>query len=176
MIQGSEIPRRVGTRLMTYGYNYMYLSPSRTPNWPTPILSTSATEIASPAATVMFTERAARQDYNNVIYWYGPRVGWIIIGTVESPYCYNDPDFWCTDGWGVGSWYNNYLQNKEQAGAFTGANAPRANGGIMVSYTDGHANKLSPGALAAGTNYNRNIANSAIFVTDDTKYIWDIAK
>jgi prepilin-type N-terminal cleavage/methylation domain-containing protein len=172
-INGGEVARRVGTRLMTYGYNYMYLSPSKTPNWPTPIQSTSATEPASPAETVMFAERAARQEYGDVVYWYGAGTGWMIIGTVESPYCYNDPDYWCTDGWGIGSWYNTYLKNSEKAGAFTGANAPRANGGITTSFTDGHAKKLTPGAMAAGTNWSKNVNDADIVITDVNKYIWD---
>ncbi|MBS1708662.1 MAG: prepilin-type N-terminal cleavage/methylation domain-containing protein [Armatimonadetes bacterium] len=173
IVRGSEIARRVGTRLMTYGYNYTYLSPSRTPNWPTPIETTTATEVASPGDTLMFVERAAREEYNDAIYWYGPRTGWMIMGTVETPFCYNDPDYWCTDGWGLGSWYNGYLANNEKAGAFTGANAPRANGNMIASFTDGHAKKMTPGGLAAGTNWNKNIDDSAIVVTDKSKYIWD---
>ncbi len=173
LVKGSEIARRVGTRLMSYGYNYTYLSPSPTTSWPSPMQTVSGTAPESPAETIMFGSRASREDYNDAVYWYGANVGWIIIGTIESPYCYNDPDVWCTDGWGVGSWYNAYLQNREAAGAFTGAFSTKAAGGMVTSFVDGHVKKLRPGAIAAGTNWNRNIANSAIILTDVTKYIWD---
>lgn len=175
LVRGGEIARRVGTRLMAYGYNYTYLSPSYVAaGWPAPMNTMSATAPEAPADTIMFGNRAAREDYGDVIYWYGANTAWIIMGTIETPYCYNDPDVWCTDGWGVGSWYNNYLGNKEKAGAFTGAFALRANGGMVTSFVDGHVKKLAPGAIAAGTNWNRNIANSAIVVTDPSKYIWDL--
>jgi prepilin-type N-terminal cleavage/methylation domain-containing protein len=182
LVRGGEIARRVGTRLMSYGYNYAYLSPSYVAGgWPTPVVTMSATAANAPADTIMFGNRAAREDYNDAVFWYAPTQAdrdagrtWMIIGTVETPFCYNDPDIWCTDGWGVGSWYNTYLQNRETAGAFTGAYATRASGGMVTTFLDGHTKKLPAGQIAAGTNWNRNIANSAIIVNDVNKYIWDL--
>ena len=181
LVKGSEIARRVGTRLTSYGYNYGYLSPSPCCTWPVPVQTVSATAAANPADTIMFGNRASREDYNDAVYWYAPSqaqadagMTWMIIGTIENPYCYNDPTIWCTDGWGLGSWYNAYLQQREVAGAFTGAFALRAAGGMVTSFLDGHVKKLRPGQIAAGTNWNRNIQDSAIVLTDVTKYLWDL--
>lgn len=173
LVKGNEIARRVGTRLMTYGFNYTYLSPSRTPNWPTPMETTSQTQAANPADTLFFLERAARESYGDAVWWYGANTAWMIIGTAETPFCYNDPGYWCTDGWGTGSWYETYISD-EKNGKLTGGVSPRANGMVTTALLDGHAKKLSLGAVAAGTNWNKTIADSAIVKTDNTKYIWDL--
>lgn len=172
-VRGGENAKRVGTRLMTYGYNYTYLSPSRTPNWPTPIETVSETAVANPSATIMFGDRAAREAYGGTVYWYGPNTGWIILGTIETPWCYNDPGYWCTDGWGLGSWYNSYLRNSIPEGAFTGANATRAaNGGNMVM-TDTSTKKMQKGQMAAGTSWFDGVYDWDIQMVDRSKYIWD---
>ena len=169
---GTEIKRRVGTRLMSYGYNYTYLSPSRTPSWPTPMESTSATSFAAPADTVMFTDRYSRQAFSSV-YWYGAGTGWMITGLAETPYCDNDPDVWCTGGWGTGSFYDTTATLTETEGKYSGGVAPRNTGGVNVTFLDGHTKKLAPGALAAGTNWTKKTASSAVQITDRTKYLWD---
>ena len=176
VVRGSEIARRVGTRLMSYGYNYTYLSPSMCCTWPTPVTSRSSTSLASPASTVMFTERVGRDAYNSTVYWYGANTAWMILGLAEMPTCESDPKVWCTDGWGVDSWYaTTYIKNDASGseGKYTGGVAPRSNGMVTVSFCDGSTKKLSPGALAAGTNWNKNISSSAIVVNDTTKYLWD---
>lgn len=167
--------RRQGTQYVTYGYNYTYLSPSPTPTWPTPMLSLSATAVNSPAETVMITERMHPASHNYATYWYGANVAWMIVGNTETPYCYNDPDVWCTDGWGYDSFWNTGFPgaNKLEEGSTIGLNATKNSGSITTSYVDGHAKRLKPGALAAGTNWNPAIQDSAIVVTDASKYIWD---
>lgn len=176
IIEGSEIARRSGTRFMTYGYNYSYLSPSLySGGWPTPVTTISATSPAEPADTVLLTDRVARQSYGDQIYWYGPGVGWMIMGTSETPACYTDPNIWCTDGWGTGSWYQTYITNAAD-GQLTGGVSPRDNGMVGVALLDGHVKKLSLGALSVGTNWNPNIADSSIVITDPTKYLWNTSK
>jgi prepilin-type N-terminal cleavage/methylation domain-containing protein len=173
-----------GTQYVTYGYNYTYLSPSPTPNWPTPMLTISATSAAAPAETIMLAERLNPTSGASFpgVFWYAPTqpqrdagMTWMIMGTIETPYCYNDPDVWCTDGWGVDSWYaTTYIPtSNEEGGKFTGGVAFRGAKNNPVGFLDGHVKKMSAGAMAAGTNWNRNINDSAIVVTDTTKYLWD---
>jgi prepilin-type N-terminal cleavage/methylation domain-containing protein/prepilin-type processing-associated H-X9-DG protein len=172
LTKGTEIKRRVGTRLMSYGYNYTYLSPTPVSNFATGMTTTSATAFAAPAETVMFTDRAARESYGDSVYWYGANTAWIIIGTAEMPWCYNDPDVYCTDGWGTGSWYQTYVKD-ETNGNLTGGVAPRNSGGVNVAWLDGHAKRATTGALAAGTNWTKTTADSAVVMVDRTKYVWD---
>jgi prepilin-type N-terminal cleavage/methylation domain-containing protein len=174
IFRATDIKRRIGTRLMTYGFNYTYLSPSPTTSWPVPMQSLSATAVASPSGTVMFTERAHPDAYNRTVYWYGAGTGWMIIGGAETPYCYNDPDYWCTDGWGENSWFNTSLMpGKVEEGSTTGMNAPKGMTMVTTSFTDGSARRLPLGRLAAGTNWRKGINNSEIVLTDRTQYMWD---
>jgi len=171
MIGGGEIARRAGTRFVNYGYNYTYLSPSLCCTWPTPITTIGSTSVANPAGTVMFTERTGRGN-DGGIWWYGAGVGWMTIGTVEAPDCYTTPDYWCGGGWGTDSFWSDQVPS-EQEGKWTGLNAPRANGQIPTTFTDGHTSKLSPGALARGTNWTKDTPAASIVVTDASQYLWD---
>jgi prepilin-type N-terminal cleavage/methylation domain-containing protein/prepilin-type processing-associated H-X9-DG protein len=174
--------RRQGTQYVTYGYNYTYLSPSYTPTWPTPLTSISATSVASPAATIMIGERMHPASHNYLTYWYAPTqaqqdagMTWMIAGNIETPYCYNDPDVWCTDGWGYDTFWNSssFAANKLEEGSTIGLNATKNSGSVTMSFVDGHAKRLKPGAIAAGTNWNPSIQDSQIVVTDASKYLWD---
>lgn len=166
-----------GTQYVTYGYNYTYLSPSYTPSWPTPITTISATSAAEPAGTILLSERMNPTSGISFpgVFWYGANTGWMIMGTIETPYCYNDPEVWCTDGWGVDSWYaTTYIPTaNEEGGKLTGGVAWRAAKQNPVAFLDGHVQKMNAGRMAAGTNWNINISSSAIIVTDPTKYLWD---
>ena len=172
LIKGSENKRRVGTRLMDYGYNYTYLSPTPVSNFATGMTTTSATSFAAPAETVMFTDRANRASYGDQISSYGQNTAWVIMGLAESPWCYNEPEYYCTDGWGTGSYYDGYVKD-EVNGRYTGGVAARNSGGVNVAWIDGHAKRMTPGALAAGTNWTKTTADSAIQMVDRTKYLWD---
>ena len=169
---GTEIKRRVGTRLMSYGYNYTYLSPSPATTWPIPMQTTSATSFAKPAETIMFGDRYSRQAFSSV-YWYGAGTGWMITGLVETPWCYADPDVWCTSGWGTGSFYDSTAKLSEVEGKVTGGVSPRNTGGVNITFLDGHTKRTAPGALAAGTNWTKTTAESAVAMVDRTKYLWD---
>jgi prepilin-type N-terminal cleavage/methylation domain-containing protein/prepilin-type processing-associated H-X9-DG protein len=149
-----------------YGMNWNYLMPSPTCN-PFPGLPVSMAGIAQPAATVLMT------DAKNV----GTSAGYYTSEHVDSPAAIWAPDC-CTysnGGWGAtGTWGDtlNYASKKTE----TGAVAVRHTGGTNVSFCDGHAKWLTPGALAAGTNWRKGTAqaNSAIQITDRNQYIWDL--
>lgn len=80
---------------------------------------------------------------------------------------------WCHDGWGVGSFHNTTLKLSEAAGGLTGGLSLRTAGNAVVSFLDGHTKSMKPGALAAGTNWNRTLNVASLTVTDVTKYLWD---
>jgi prepilin-type N-terminal cleavage/methylation domain-containing protein len=175
-----------GTQYMTYGYNYTYLSPSYVSGgWPTPVVTMSATAANAPAETIMLAERLNPTSGTAFpgVYWYVPTqaqkdagMTWMIMSTIETPFCYNDPDVWCTDGWGVDSWYaTTYIPSAtEEGGKFTGGVAFRAAKNNPVAFLDGHVKKMTAGGIAAGTNWNINSTDASIIVTDTSKYLWDL--
>lgn len=67
-------------------------------------------------------------------------------------------------GWGAGG----YL------GPYGGFEANRHSGKGEVLFVDGHVKAMSAGELSAGTNWSPQTANSAIVVTDRSRYLWDL--
>jgi len=51
--------------------------------------------------------------------------------------------------------------------------ATRHNGGGNVSFMDGHVKWLTPGKLAAGTNWTVS-STAAPQITDLNQYLWDL--
>jgi len=172
MIQGGALTARAqATRFTDYGYNYTYLSPTLLTDSTATMQSMSSTSVSQPSSTIQFTERSGRNSYSSQVFWYGPNTKWVITALADTPFCYNEPNFNCTGGWGSGGFWNNYV-TVAQDGQLTGGVAFRAANQGIVAFCDGHAKKLSPGAIAAGTNWNPNIAESNIQLTDPTKYLW----
>lgn len=172
MVNAGEVQRIAGTRFMEYGYNYTYLSPSYCCTWPTPITSISGTAVAQPANTVAFTERTSRE---MGIWWYGERVGWMIMGTSEAPDCYTVPTHWCSDGWGVGNGWETVVGEPEE-GQLTGLNAWRSHDKVISSFTDGHVKTMDPTQLAQGSNWTWTESVGNIVNNDPQKYLWDTAE
>ncbi|MCY0726175.1 hypothetical protein OVW19_31030, partial [Klebsiella pneumoniae] len=77
---------------------------------------------------------------------------------------YNDSPSYGVDNWGKGSIFGDsgYRIKTVAAGRDTGGVAFRGTGNALVSFVDGHAKALKPGALAAGTNWNPNLNASAM--------------
>lgn len=174
LVRGTEIARRVGTRLQSYGYNYTYLSPSKCCTWPTPITSMSATAVNKPAQNVFFAESVSRDGTipANAVWWYGANTGWMTTGTAEAPDCYTVPTEWCTDGWGFDSWWAAHITN-DMEGKNTGRVAFRTANKDAVSFVDGHAQSLQRGRLAIGTNWYPNIPDAQIVNLHNNQYMWD---
>jgi prepilin-type processing-associated H-X9-DG protein len=114
------------------------------------------------------------------LYWWGQPM-WSSPVAIDPPFCYNAPDFWCTDDWGSGGFYDaTYLQGKVAAGAITGGVSMRgasdrtlSGGRATVVWADGHANVSQPGALAKGTNWRPNIPSGGVNITTIEDYVWD---
>jgi prepilin-type N-terminal cleavage/methylation domain-containing protein/prepilin-type processing-associated H-X9-DG protein len=145
----------------SYGYNYNYLNLSSTCN-PFPGNPVSLAAIAQPAATVMAVDSKSNGDDTN---------GWFGSFTLESPAIVTVPDAcgYSNGGWGSGS-YGDF----NPPPTYTGDSAPRHSGGMNIAWCDGHSKWMTPGALAAGTNWHVGIANTDIIVTDESQYLWDL--
>jgi len=159
-----------------YGYNYTYLSPLTGPSPSggtfTPI---SQTSLGNVAETVLLASKFSTSEDSlgaTGLYWYGARSITTTIG-VESPDCYSIPQ-WCFDNWGKGGFYDvTYLKGNYAAGALTGGNSVRGAELTVVAWADGHVAAKKPGALAAGTNWNKTLPVGSLVQNDKTKYVWD---
>jgi len=150
-------------RWPAYGINWNYLMPSPTCS-PFPGLPTGLAAINQPAQTVLIT------DVKNV----GSSAGYYTSESIDSPAAIWAPDC-CTysnGGWGSGSWADTI--NFASAPTYTGQFHARHNGGGNVSFCDGHVKWMTPGALAAGTNWKVGISSGAIQITDRNQYLWDL--
>jgi len=127
-------------------------------------LPISSTSIATPASTVFSSDKKIIGEDS---------VGWYTDTDVLAPATITAPDacVWSNGGWGVGSYGDtlNYASNPTG----TGNVSIRHTGGSNVTFCDGHAKFQYPGTLANGTNWYKGIANTAIMITDITKYEWD---
>jgi len=158
-------------RLPTYGFNADYLNPSfgdcsgfrgSDLGYGLPI-STTAT--ASPSATVLIASNKLMVSGGS---FYSSEY-------VASPgvYLADDACSWSNAGWGTGTYGDTPPFGKL---TYTGSFSPRYMDGGNVVMTDGSAKYTKSGALAAGTNWKVGIANSAVQITDRSKYLWDTSQ
>jgi prepilin-type N-terminal cleavage/methylation domain-containing protein len=160
-----------------YGYNYSWLSaPFCAFNDPcyTPI---STTAVAQPAETVMFSAKWSTGEWKYgpaQVVWYGAPRGLIVNFGVDMPDCYTIPQ-WCWGNWGVGDLNFQFILDPSRitAGVRTGGNSIRAGNAQIIGWCDGHVAAKQPGAMAAGTNWNMNLAAGSLIVNDINKYLWD---
>lgn len=164
-----------------YGYNATTMSPTMSVSGGYSKVGRSTTSIANPAETVAFASKFTSNENTggetSAGYWYG--AGTIVSShMVNMPVC--DGGLWYSEGicffgasWGTESYISTMLANKRVAGAFTGGGSLRAADGMTVNFADGHAKKMSPGSLAAGTSFTFNAAQGSVVVNDINKYIWD---
>lgn len=174
----SSIPECNWALWPSYGINWNYLQKTTGDNagcvengWcPGGLPNISIAQIKSPAATVFCTDTKA----------VGTSTGWFSSFVVDSPACnqdYRNNAWYCgtysNHGWGTGNTVgetNNFAGGK---GGGTGLFHARHNGGGNVAFCDGHTKWMTPGALAAGTNWTKNSAVGAVTITDLNQYLWD---
>jgi len=157
-----------------YGYNYTAMSPITStsgagPNYwvRTP---TTFTALSRPAETVMVSSHNKNSE-DIGWYWWGPGTLLVAPYTVEAPDCYDIAPL-CMDNWGTGWYESTWLQGNRTAGAYTGMNSLRKAGQAIVGFADGHTKTMAPGNLAIGTNWNPNIANNQLMMTNSAAYLW----
>jgi prepilin-type N-terminal cleavage/methylation domain-containing protein/prepilin-type processing-associated H-X9-DG protein len=167
-------------RMPNVGFNYNYLSRESDCNnygvngskLGRPTQPVGDGDVKQPAATVMFVD-VKNVGSNNAPF--GGGVGWFESHIAESPMGgSNFADFchYSNGGWGVGS-YGDTL-NYANVPTDTGNVAPWHNNGVNVAFVDGHSKWMTPGSLAAGTNWKRGVNNFDVRVLDLNQYLWDL--
>ena len=149
-------------RWPSYGYNYTYLNQSPGTCVPFPGNPVSLAAINKPAETVLFV------DVKNV---GADSTGYYDSSGAESPAIVTVPDAcgYSNGGWGIGS-FGDSVGTPTSTGDF----AIRHTEGGNVAWCDGHVKYMKPGNLAAGTNWQVGIADTAVVLTDESKYLWDL--
>ena len=166
-----------------FGFNYTGIAPYPTSSFPSNPTPRGQTALANVASTVLHTAKFSNSEDNLGplgTYWWGAPM-WTAAVAIDPPYCYEAPDFWCTDDWGSGGFYDaTHLRGNVAAGAITGGVSMRGasdrtlNGGrATVVWADGHASVTGPGALAKGTNWRPNIPSGDVRLTVVEDYVWD---
>jgi len=138
----------------------------------------SQTTLANPANTIFLTPK--RRITEGPQWWFGAGWGFDNYWGAGIPRCSGgytgvNPQALCGPGlnsWGIGS-VSSWTNTKIEDGSLTGAVAFRKSGRGVFAYADGHAGTLAPGQAAAGTNYAPTLNQSALVITDITKYMWD---
>ncbi len=144
----------------------------------------SSTAIGRPAETIYFTEM-----YNNGVDnkanvdWVWPG-NWWYNGMVDAPMCWDtaladtsvyqvDGNLYCQWNWGTGVWDGLGLDAAH--GGETGGVMPRVAAKVVTAWADGHASKVSLGALAVGTNWRVGQSGDSthFVIADYDKYLWD---
>jgi len=140
---------------------YPYVAPYST------VQPRSLTSISRPADIVAFTQKYSNSEYNSTLippqyqfygyYWFG--AGTYFIGeSADPPDCSATQGLpnhnICAAGWNQNGFYQAFLNGVQAAGAWTGGGSMRGLQLMVVSFVDGHAKAMPPGALAAGTAYN----------------------
>ncbi|MCC6729820.1 MAG: DUF1559 domain-containing protein [Chthonomonadales bacterium] len=151
-------------RWPAYGYNWNYLNQSDCSVWLPGGYPVTNAAINSPAGTVLLTDSK----------YVGDSAGWYTSHVVDSPAALWAPDdcTWSNGGWGAGSYGDdlNFASNP----TYTGPVAIRHNEGTNVAFCDGHSKYMKAGALAAGTNWVKGMANTDIVISDRSQYLWDL--
>jgi prepilin-type N-terminal cleavage/methylation domain-containing protein/prepilin-type processing-associated H-X9-DG protein len=167
------------------GYAYTIHAPVTTSgaNWVRG--STSQTELAKVADTVMLAQKKARNGQGDWLWQLNGVSGPIwganiaappVCGAFMSPLPIQPRSVCpaCPSGglsWGVGC--PSYPSQPESEGSVTGGVALRKAGMAIITYADGHVKTASAGFLAQGTNWTRTTPYASVAITDITKYLWD---
>jgi prepilin-type N-terminal cleavage/methylation domain-containing protein/prepilin-type processing-associated H-X9-DG protein len=174
-----------------YGYNHGYLCPATWFTTPYSYKTTTVTQAADVANTVMFANHFSTSEDTQPVstiwgYWGGYTAG--AAGptssvVIDPPQCQtellNGPNHvLCFDNWGTGSFWavTLSLQNNANAGAFTGGMSLRHGKQAVVLWLDGHCSKKAAGSLAVGTNWTPTVASGTVVLTDRAKYLWSLDK
>ncbi len=134
----------------------------------------SHTSLPRPAETVMFAAKTTLNELTIPGFWsdYFGDESPFLAQIVEPVVCDFEVHF-APDCWGPDSFFNYAVQNNKANGYQTGLVSQRGSGKMLIGWGDGHASKMSPGAMAVGTNYDGVRSMFQTVVTDESKYLWD---
>jgi len=175
-----------------YAYNHAYLSPATYATTPYSYKTTTVTQAADVANTVMFANHFSTTEDTQPVssiwgYWggYTPgAAGPTSSVVIDPPQCQQElflnttKKILCFDNWGAnGFWAVTLsLQNNASAGAFTGGMSLRHGKQAVVLWLDGHCSKKAAGAMGIGTNWTPTINASSLQILDRAKYLWSLDK
>jgi len=126
----------------------------------------SLTAIAKPSESVMLAGRASAVEAKR--YWQGAYTNFTSLH-VDPPVCFTF-ERQCWAGWG-NTWFSQAsVAGNRTAGAYTGFVSLRKAGQAV----DGHMGSMSPGRLAAGTNWYAEIGEAEMQITNEELYMWDV--
>ncbi|CCW34926.1 prepilin-type N-terminal cleavage/methylation domain-containing protein [Chthonomonas calidirosea] len=169
---------------VTYAMNLDYLQPDPGCD-PHQVLPTASqvwgfpvniARIEEPANTVLITD--AKPD----VILSGPATGaFYPSDLVDSPADYGANSLACgLDAWGACDFGDGEAcgLGGPNGAQITDTNMfdPRHSQGGNVAFCDGHTKWLTPGALAAGTNWYRGIPDGNVQITDLSQYLWSLNK
>ena len=187
--QWSGSPTNSGVKwaqmFVTYAMNVDYLMPNRLVGgacgtedlmplagavWGRPV---SISDIESPAATVLLTDSKPAVILDSGAFYPS--------SLVSAPATQGNNSGVCgLDGWGTDSSFESGPDgiggNTGTAKSGTGAFSTRHSGGGNVAFCDGHVKWMTPGALAAGTNWTSNKTASQVQITNLSQYLWSLKK
>jgi len=146
------------------------LMPSASRVWGRPV---SISEIEAPAATVLLTDSKPAVILDSGAFYPSSLVSAPAAQGGNSGVC-------ALDGWGKDSAFESGPDgiggNTGTAKSGSGAFSTRHSGGGNVTFCDGHAKWMTPGALAAGTNWSADKTASQIQITNLSQYLWSLKK
>jgi len=171
-------PQLNKTLYTQYGLNHMFMGPIQNNGGAAyDKVGISATAPANPASTVYFVQQYA-VFVDSAYNWSGnTTTEWAYYGLIDAPDCYGTPaTLVCIDNWGKGSAWEASLLLPQTAGGRSGGVATRNANQVITAFVDGHARKMTLGALAAGTNWSPDQASSGVgvVVANEDKYMWDL--
>ena len=155
------------TRWPSYAFNYFFLNPNNCEETPdgsdwvfTPI---GTSRVQKPSETVAFTEaKIVGDEISGYYHSYRMNAPGMTGAGVECTYN--------NSGWGVDTNRDDPADGQVTS---TGTFDPRHFGGANVAFLDGHVKWMTPGALAAGTNWAVGMKNSDVRILDRSQYLWD---
>jgi prepilin-type N-terminal cleavage/methylation domain-containing protein/prepilin-type processing-associated H-X9-DG protein len=169
---------------VTYGMNLDYLQPdpdcgsgnllpTASAVWGLPV---GLAAIDAPADTVLLTDTKPE-----TILSGGAAGAFYPSSLVDAPATAGPTSHACgLDGWGFNDGFesgaNGIGGDTGVPVTSTGLFDPRHNGGGNVAFCDGHSKWLTPGALAAGTDWHAGIDETQVHITDLSKYLWSLKK
>ncbi|MBC8104275.1 MAG: prepilin-type N-terminal cleavage/methylation domain-containing protein [Cytophagales bacterium] len=188
--QWSGSPTNSGVKwsqmFVTYAMNVDYLMPNRvlangscaqddlmpqaTGVWGRPV---GISDMEAPAATVLLTDSKPAVVLDSGAFYPS--------NLVSSPAARGGNSGVCAlDGWGRNSAFESGPEgiggNTGTAKSGSGAFSTRHSGGGNVTFCDGHSKWMTPGALAAGTNWNANKTMAEVQITNLSQYLWSLKK
>jgi len=155
--------------MLSYGYNYGYLSVLKGPDPGCGVsqyfASVSLASVVQPASIIMVADNGGKALYN-------------LSGTTTLGSMVNPPDAWPSVfsfygptevGWGLNC--KDYFAGTKWGD--TDGFAWRHTNGANAAFVDGHAKFNQVNNAASGTSYNPQLSCTKVLVTDYSQYKWD---